>query len=251
MPEIRLEHLTTAEIGEAIAGGTRTAVLPLAAVEQHGEHLAVSTDADHADELAVRIARQLGGALVLPTVRVGYSPYHLKFPGTLSLRAATLEAICEDYCRSLAAHGFERVVLFSGHIGNYPVMRDFETRLVQALDPLQVIVFTDGAAILNVWRDATEHVAGLGTNVGGHADIAETSVMLALHPDKVRVDKFAAGYTGTVDGPFLSRVFDEGIDVLSPSGVLGDPAGASQVIGTACLDAVTSLIVQFARSRGA
>lgn len=251
MDEIRFEHLTTVEIGAAIAGGARTAILPLAAVEQHGGHLAVSMDADHADELAVRIARELGGALVLPTVRVGFSPYHLKFPGTLSLRASTLEAICEDYCRGLAAHGFERVVLFSGHIGNYPVMRDFEARLVKVLDPLSVIVFTDDTAILRAWRVAAEHVAGLGANVGGHADVAETSVMLALHPGKVRLDRAAPGYAGVVDAPFLARVFDEGIDALSPSGVLGDPRGASTSIGTACLGAVTSVIAQFAQSRGA
>ena len=117
MNELRIEYMTSAEIGDAIADGARTAILPLGAVEQHGQHLPLSMDADHADELAVRVANDLGGALVLPTVRVGYSPHHLGFPGTLSLRASTLEAICEDYSAHLAASGFERIVVFSGHIG--------------------------------------------------------------------------------------------------------------------------------------
>ncbi|MDV3125921.1 creatininase family protein [Mycobacterium sp. 21AC1] len=251
MNELRIEYMTSAEIGDAVDDGARTAILPLAAVEQHGGHLPLSVDADHADELAVRIARALGSALVLPTVRVGYSPHHLGFPGTLSLRASTLEAICEDYGANLAAHGFERMVLFSGHIGNYPVMRDFELRLAHKLAPLSVIVFTDSAAILDAWRCAAEDVACLGGNVGGHADVAETSVMLVLHPDKVRVEGFARGYSGTVDEKFLARTFREGIGSVSPNGVLGDPAGASESIGTACLDAVTSLIVEHVRARSA
>lgn len=251
MDEVRLEYMTSAEISAAIAHGARTAILPLGAVEQHGEHLPLSMDADHADELAVRVARRLGSALVLPTVRVGYSPHHLGFTGTLSFRASTLEAVCHDYCRHLAEHGFERIVMFSGHIGNHPVMRDFEVRLAAALAPLSVIVFSDTEAILNAWHRAAESVASLGANVGGHADVAETSVMLALHPDKVRLDRFARGYTGTVDQQLLDKAFRDGIRAVSPNGVLGDPQGASERIGTACLDTVTSLIAQYARARGA
>jgi creatinine amidohydrolase len=247
--ELRIEQLTSSEIAEAIAGGARTAILPLGAIEQHGPHLPLSMDSDHADALALRIACKLGNALVLPTVRVGYSPHHLGFCGSLSVRPSTLEAICLDYCSSLAAHGFERVVLFSGHIGNYPIMRDFEPRLAAALAPaLQVIVYRDGAAILDAWRKSAHSIAGLGGRVGGHADIAETSVMLVLHPEKVRPDLAAAGYLGTVDEEFLQRAFVEGIHAVSSNGVLGDPAGSSRAIGHAALDAVTDLVVEYATS---
>ena len=250
--ELRIEHLPSAEFAEAIAAGARTAILPLGAIEQHGPHLPLSMDSDHADALAVRIARKLGAALVLPTVKVGYSPHHLGFCGSLSVRPATLEAICLDYCSSLAAHGFARVVLFSGHIGNYPIMRDFEPRLAAALAPaLQVIVYRDSAAILDAWRKSAQSVAGLGSHVGGHADVAETSVMLVLHPEKVRPDRAAAGYLGTVDEAFLRRAFVEGIDAVSPNGVLGDPAGSSKAIGHAALDAVTDLVVAYATAHGA
>ncbi|WP_332667537.1 creatininase family protein [Aeromicrobium sp.] len=249
--ENRVEHLTSAEVADAVANGSRTAILPLAAVEQHGAHLPLSMDADHADELAVRVAQGLGGALVLPTVRVGYSPHHLAFPGTLSLRASTLEAICEDYGSNLVRSGFERLLIFSGHIGNYPVMREFELRLARKLAPLSVIVFTDSSAILEAWRQAAEDVASLGRNVGGHADVAETSVMLALAPDRVRVGHLDRGFMGPVDDELLAHVFSEGLDSVAPNGVLGDPAGASPSIGRACLEAVTSLIVEHARTRGA
>lgn len=72
--EVRIERMTSHEVAAAVARGRRTAILPLGAVEQHGPHLPLSTDADHADALAVRVARALGNALVLPTIRVGYSP---------------------------------------------------------------------------------------------------------------------------------------------------------------------------------
>ena len=249
-PEVRIERMTSQEVGSAVAGGARTAILPLGAVEQHGPHLPLSMDADHADALAVRIARALGDALVLPTIRVGCSPHHLGFPGTLSLRPSTLEALCEDYGAHLTQSGFETLVLFSGHIGNYPVMREFEDRLAARLAPLSVIVFGDSEAILTAWRTAAQ-ASGFGTRVGGHADIAETSVMLALHADSVRSDRMEPGLAVDTDDAFLARVFDEGLKALSPNGILGDPTGAHPAIGTACLTAVTDLIVDHVRAQRA
>ncbi|MCV7211738.1 creatininase family protein [Mycolicibacterium canariasense] len=247
---MRIERMTTSEVAAAVEQGASTAILPLAAVEQHGPHLPLSMDADHADELAIRVARELGDALVLPTVRVGYSPHHLGFPGTLSLRASTLEAICADYGASLADSGFSTLVLFSGHIGNYPVMREFEARLAAELAPLSVIVFTGSQAILDAWRAAAEQ-SGHGAGVGGHADIAETSVMLALHPERVRVDRLVPGYQVEIDDDFLARVLSEGLKAFSPNGILGNPVGATTSIGHACLDAVTGLITDYVRSRAA
>jgi creatinine amidohydrolase len=250
--ELRIEQLTTTEIAEAIAAGAHTAILPLGAIEQHGPHLPLSMDSDHADALALRVAERLGNALVLPTIRVGYSPHHLAFAGSLSVRPSTLEAICLDYCSSLASHGFTRVILFSGHVGNYPVMRDFEPRLAAALAPaLQVIVYGNDIAILDAWRESAQSVAGLGSRVGGHADVAEASVMLVLHPEKVRVEQAAAGYRGAVDEEFLRRMWSEGLHKISPNGVLGDPSGMSEAIGRAALDAVTDLVVDYAKAHGA
>ncbi|AQA06603.1 creatininase [Mycobacterium sp. MS1601] len=240
--------MTSDEVAAAVAGGSRTAILPLGAVEQHGPHLPLSMDADHADALAVRIAHALGDALVLPTIRVGYSPHHLGFAGTLSLRPSTLEALCEDYGAHLVDSGFDTLVLFSGHIGNYSVMREFEDRLSTILAPLSVIVFPSSEAILDAWRDAAG-ASGLRDHVGGHADIAETSVMLVLHPDRVRPDRLASGLSVDTDDAFLARVFDEGLKALSPNGILGDPHGANTAIGTTCLELVTDLIVDYVRSR--
>ncbi|KAK1176671.1 creatininase family protein [Streptomyces sp. NBS 14/10] len=83
MSELRIERLSSPDIASAIASGMRTVVLPLGATEQHGAHLPMSDDSDHADRLGVLVAERLGDALVLPTVRIGCSSHHLGFAGTL------------------------------------------------------------------------------------------------------------------------------------------------------------------------
>ncbi|MFS7880251.1 MULTISPECIES: creatininase family protein [Streptomyces violaceusniger group] len=250
MSELRIERLTSPDIASAIASGMRTAVLPLGATEQHGAHLPMSVDSDHADRLGVLVAERLGDALVLPTVRIGCSSHHLGFAGTLSLEAETLEAICADCCASLAVHGFRRVLIFSAHIGNYPVLGDIEPKLAARLPSgLDVIAFADSAAVLRAWRDAAQRVAGLADHVGGHADVAESSIMLAVRPDAVRNDRAAAGFTGSMDDALLARVFTDGVKAVAPSGVLGDPRGMSSELGFACLTAVADLLAEHARAR--
>src|SRR3546814_6137974 len=115
---LRLELLSFAEIADAIDDGVRTVILPCGAVEQHGAHLPLSVDADHADYLGILLAQRLEKTLVAPTIRVGCSSHHLEFPGTLSLRDETFEMIVQDSCTSLAQHGFERIFIFTAHVGN-------------------------------------------------------------------------------------------------------------------------------------
>jgi creatinine amidohydrolase len=250
MNELRTEYLTSPDIAAAIAGGMRTAVLPLGATEQHGAHLPLSVDSDHADRLGVLVADRLGDALVLPTVRLGCSSHHLGFPGTLSLRAETLEAICADCCASLASHGFRRVLIFSAHIGNYPVLSEIEPKLAARLPAsLEVIAFADSTAILDAWRGAAERTGGMADHVGGHADIAESSIMLAVRPDAVRSDRVAAGFTGPMNDALLGRIFTEGVKAVAPNGVLGDPRGMSRELGFACLTAVADVVAGFAKAR--
>ncbi|MEU6267132.1 creatininase family protein [Saccharopolyspora shandongensis] len=250
MSELRIEYLTSPEIADAIASGMRTAVLPLGATEQHGAHLPLSVDSEHADRLGVLVAERLGDALVLPTVRIGCSAHHLGFAGTLSVQAETLETICFDCCASLAAHGFQRVLIFSAHIGNYPLLGEIEPKLAARLpDGPDVIAFADSAAILDVWRDAAGHIAALAERVGGHADIAESSIMLAVRPDLVRSDRADAGFTGTMDEDMLAQVLTGGVKAVAPNGVLGDPRGMSSELGFACLNAVADLLSEYAQSR--
>ncbi len=238
-----LEKMTFGEIQTALAEGRRDVVVPCGAVEQHGRHLPLDVDAVHADRLAKEVAERLGTALVAPTIRVGVSPHHMAFPGTLSLRPETFEAVYSDYCRSLAAHGFRTILCFSGHGGNFAPLAEMEQRLDDLVGPgCRVIVFADLHGLIDVWREAVGDAGGDPGSVGGHADVAESSVYSYLRPGEVRTDRLERGYTGPVDDAVLQRLFTGGIQALSDTGVMGDPHGLSSAIGEVCVQRVADMI---------
>lgn len=241
--EVRLELMGFEDVLAALAQGYSTALIPCGAVEQHGPHLPLCMDADHAEALAAKLARHLGKALIAPTIKVGCSAHHLVFPGTISLRPETFEAICLDYCTSLAQHGFKRILLFSGHIGNFPVLRDMLPRLRRAVPPdVEIDAFCDAISWIDRWRSAVRGAEGDPNAVGGHADIAETSLMMLLRPDSVRRDRFEAGYLGALSEEQLQSMWKNGIKSITQNGIIGDPHGSTAEIGAQCLDAIVDLL---------
>ena len=135
---ILLEEMTWPEVEEALEAGWTTVVVAVGAVEQHGPHLPLLVDAARGDRLAVEVARRLGDALVAPTIRIGCSEHHMGFPGTLTLRRATLEAICLDYVVSLARHGFTRICFVPSHGGNFGPLAEMLDDLRAAVAPTAV-----------------------------------------------------------------------------------------------------------------
>lgn len=246
---IRLELMTSPEVQAGIDSGVDTVIVPCGAVEQHGPHLPLRMDADHADRLGVLVARRLGRTYVAPTIPVGCSSHHLDFAGTISLANATFESVCRDYCTSLARHGFRRILFFSGHIGNFPVLAEMLPRLRAAVsEPCAVEAFTDSQAWLDAWREAVAQGGEDGGKVGGHADIAETSLMLVVRPESVHMQRAAAGRLGMLTQDELAQMWRSGLRAVSSNGVLGDPRGASREIGERCLEAITHLLAgAFAR----
>jgi creatinine amidohydrolase len=240
---VLLEKMTFGEVESALSGGRHHVIVPCGAVEQHGRHLPLDVDAVHADRLAMEVAERLGTALVAPTIRVGVSPHHMAFAGTISLQPATFEAVYTDYCRSLAAHGFRAILCFSAHGGNFAPLAEMEQRLDDLVGPdCRVIVFGDLHALIDVWRSAVTEAGGDPDSVGGHADVAESSVYAHLRPGEVRTDLLARGYTGPVDDAVLQRLFTGGIEALSDTGVMGDPHGLSEAIGERCVQRVADMI---------
>lgn len=167
--ELQMERLTSPQIGELINNGMKTAIIPTGAIEQHGPHLPLLVDAAHATWQGIEVAKRIGKALVAPTVRVGSSEHHIKFPGTISLSRSTYESICEDYCVSLEQHGFDKIYLFSCHGGNFRILEDIEERLNSLVSPqTQVITFSDFELFIKTWRETAEDWSGIGNRVGGH-----------------------------------------------------------------------------------
>lgn len=237
-PARLLEEMTWPEVERALAEGRTTVVVALAAIEQHGPHLPLLVDAARGDRLALEVARRLGEeALVAPTIRVGCSEHHMTFPGTISLRRSTLEALCMDYCVSLARHGFRRICLVPSHGGNFGPLSDMLDDLRAAVGPeCSVLAYVDLIGFMDVWTRAVRDGEGPEEHVGGHADVAETSEMLVIRPDLVRQDRLVAGYTGGTDPAVFRRIFEEGLRSVTDNGVLGDAHGATRALGVRCID---------------
>ena len=184
--------LTTREFAQRQASGRaeRTvAVLPVAAIEQHGPHLPVSVDRDLADGIVDACLPHLPGsldALFLPTQAVGLSPEHIRFPGTLTLSAETVIRLWTEIGESVARAGVRKLVLFNSHGGQVSVMdivaRDLRTRcdlLVYSVNWFNLPLGDDVDGLFS----AQEHRFGI------HAGDIETSMMLALRPDHVHQDQ--------------------------------------------------------------
>ncbi len=232
--ELRMERMTSPEIATALGSGFTTVVVAAGAVEQHGPHLPLFMDAEHGDRLALEVARRLRSALVAPTIRVGCSKHHLAFAGTVSLERETFLAICRDYCSSLAHHGFRRICFIPTHGGNFEPLKEGVDALNAATgSECSVEAYADLMEVIDVWRGVAEEEVGLGEHVGGHADLAETSIMLTLHGHLVRQDLAERGYMASLEErpELVERMIREGFKSVTPNGILGDARGATAELG--------------------
>ncbi|SFS01546.1 creatinine amidohydrolase [Halomicrobium zhouii] len=232
---VLLEELAWPDVEAALDAGTDTAVVAVGAVEQHGPHLPLVVDALAGDELARRIAEQLGDALAAPTIRPGCSGHHMEFPGTITVPPETLMDVIRGYCRSLDEHGFDHVALVPTHGGNFAPVNTVAPELGRELDA-NVIAVADLDELMELQND--------GLEAGGvdyrepviHAGAAETAVVMAVRENLVRTDELAAGHDGELS---TARLLSEGFRAITESGVLGDPRKATPEAGEAILDAVT------------
>jgi creatinine amidohydrolase len=237
--KILLAEMTSAQVRAEVGRGRSTVVVPFGAVEQHGPHLPLDTDAVLADRLGPLLAERLD-ALCAPTMRIGCSQHHLAFAGTLSLRPETLRMIVHDLVDSLVRHGFRHVVLLATHGGNEPPLH--EARAASRRAGVSVVVPSLRVAVDAVLAVARARGVPPG-EAGGHAGELETSLMLALAPELVsRAVMTEPGYTGPLDDAAAAVLFEDGVGALAPTGVLGDPRRASSDAGhayvTAFLDAI-------------
>ncbi len=245
--EIRLERLTSPEVGAALEAGFTTVLVAAGAVEQHGPHMPMFMDAEHGDRLGPEIARRMGRTLVAPTIRVGCSEHHMAFTGTVTLERDTFLAVCRDYCSSLARHGFRRICFVPTHGGNFKPLQEGLAGLNEAAGPgCSVEAYTDLMEVIDTWRDVAESLVGMGDRVGGHADLAETAVMMAMHPGIVREDLAVAGYipdpTPEAQAELVERIIADGFATVTPTGILGDARDATPELGEALIAALADVI---------
>jgi creatinine amidohydrolase len=171
----------------------------------------------------------------------------MAFPGTISLEESTFTAVLRDYVRSLARHGFRRICVIPSHGGNFAPLTHALPMLREAAgERTHVAAFTDLRAVIGGWVRLADAL-GLAERVGGHADIAESSVMLVLHPDLVHTEAAEPGHVGPLTPELIQRLFTQGMRAISPNGILGDARGLSAELGQRCIEDFVAVLVDYFR----
>ena len=204
-----------------LSGAGDVLLLPLGSTEQHGPHLPVTTDTDIAVAVATGAAGRNPHLVVAPPMAYGSSGEHQGFAGTLSLGQEAMELVLLELVRSASTH-FAHVVVVSAHGGNAGPLSRAMARL----------------------RDEGRPVAAWSPPWHGdlHAGRTETSLMVAIAPDRVRLDRAEAGDLRPL-ALLLPLLREHGVRSVSANGVLGDPSGATADEGRRLLrDAVYDLV---------
>lgn len=216
---MKLADLTWPEVD-----GRPLVLVPVGSIEQHGPHLPLDTDTTIAIAVAEAVARELGSdVLVAPPLSYGSSGEHQGFAGTSSVGTEVLRLTVIELLRSMSTWA-GRIVFVNAHGGN-----------VAALSKAVFQMLAEQHAV--GWVPcATE-------SVDLHAGITETSLMLHLRPESVRLDRAEAGETRPL-ADIMPLLMAGGVGAVSPNGVLGDPTGASAEIGERVLAEMTADALQ-------
>jgi creatinine amidohydrolase len=233
------EAATWPEIGAAIAGGRRTALVALGSIEQHGPHLPLGTDRWIAQALAEGLGARLEDAIALPALAIGCASEHLDFAGTLHIEPATLEAVLRDLLVSLARHGFERAFVFTAHGGNVAALEAMQDRLARAVPGVELRVETD-LRVGSMQAAAVSSRALDPASAGPHAGEFETSLVAKLRPGSVREQQIRPGRVVTRGSG--QNLFYPSLRLHTETGVLGDPSQASSGRGDHYLEAWLDLL---------
>ena len=232
-----IEDLTWTELRDLIAAGTTTVITPIGGTEQNGPHMAIGKHNVRVKLLAGKIAAALGNALVAPVLpyvpegRVDPPTGHMRFPGTITVPEDAFDKVIEYAARSLKQHGFRDIVFLGDH-GSY---QQEEAAVAQRLGREWAATPVRVHAILEYYQES-EHGYGrlLGSKgypaseVGTHAGLADTSLMMALDPSLVRTDRLKPG-----------------------EGDAGDPSRASAALGILGVDLIVAKTVEAIKTAAA
>ena len=236
--QIYLESMTSPEVRDAVKAGTTTIIIPIGGTEQNGPHMTLGKHNVRVHALAGRIAAELKNTLVAPVL--AYVPEgsisppaaHMKFAGTISISDETFKSLLDSAARSFAQHGFTDIVFIGDH-GSY------QSQLAAVADGLNKRwkgTLTRAHFIADYYRTSVAPYTKIlrekgltDTQIGLHAGTADTSLMLAVDPGQVRVNRINDAAESKHGGP--------------ANGVSGDPRAATAALGQLGVDAMLAASV--------
>lgn len=242
---VRYEELTSPDFALAVARSGGTCIVPLGILEKHGPHLPLGTDLIDCREISLRAAAA-EYTIVFPPYFVGQIFEAKHQPGTIAYGSRMMLDILQQTCDELARNGIKKIILVNGHGGNDPFLHFFCQSQLETRRDYVVYLFEPA------YDEATE--ARLDkmrkTAVDGHAGEEETSVMLAHHPELVRMDK--AGAESGEDQKRQAGLKNAYTGIWwyagQPNHYRGDGRAANAEFGRALLEAETGALVEMIRS---
>jgi creatinine amidohydrolase len=238
-----LAELTWPEAEKALRGAT--VLWPIGAIEAHGPHLPLATDAIISEEVARRAAEKLsewkGTTVILPTLALTPARFAAAFAGTIGLSEGTVAAVVGDVAKSLARHGAAKMVLVNAHVD--PSNLKALHAAVAAFEGGKLkIIFPDITQKPWVSRLPVEFKCG-----GAHAGSFETSMVMAARPKAVRESERIGLAKVEVDlGAKIRGGATNFEECGGPFAYFGDPAGATKEEGDRCLDLLRDIVVEAA-----
>jgi creatinine amidohydrolase len=252
LPSVWIRDLTWEEVGSYLEGD-RVVIVPVGSTEQHGPAGVLGVDSYVATTLAEDVA-QRAGVLVAPPIWYWDSSHHGGFPGTITVRPDTLTLLIRDVARSLARHGFDRIVLLNAHKGsNLPALN----RSVRVLheEELPEVLFTV-ADPLHLARSASPAIKGTNEH---HAGELELSHVHYRYPGKIRTDRLTGASVdfdevfGGFVGDDLSGPAPDGVEIIwsgeeqrgfTPTGSFSSSLGLSEDKGKRYHDHIVARLVE-------
>ncbi len=246
-----LAELTTDEV-ERLDKSQTVVMIPIASIEQHGPHLPLGTDTMILEGVLKEVMNRSEDLplLVTPLLPIGKSNEHMPFKGTLTLSYQTLLSIVTDIVRSIARHGFKKVVIFNSHGGNTEVLTSLSRDL---RDEFEIQAYVIDWWFTDFWADILAKYQESPRDGVFHAGELESSLMLALRPELVKIDLFKTSFPReklrnnryvTILGPVTMGWRSNDI---TDSGVIGDPTKATAEKGRIFLDFAADKIVDIVK----
>ena len=203
MKKVLWQEMRRTEIEEA-AKADAVVIIPVGSIEQHGNHLPVNTDINCSFSIAKSAAEIIDDfpVLVAPPIWWGFSPHHMKYPGTISFKLHTYIDVLTDVATSIAAHGFKKIVFLNGHGGNSGVIDSMRLKLMENNGPSCI-----GYAYFDLVDEELKAISEVDFSIG-HAAEMETSLQLYLQPELV--DKGAATWAPGVFGDPTKGTYEKG-----------------------------------------